>query len=55
MTYRVINVETGEKHGVFDTLDEARGCVEFDHLTDWEIWDDADTCILYGVPGRTAQ
>ncbi len=55
MTYRVIDVETGETHGDFDTLDEAKGCVEFDRLTDWEIWDNADTCILYGVPGRTAQ
>ncbi len=54
MTYRVIDVETGENHGDFNTLDEAKGCVEFDRLTDWEIWDDADVCVLYGVPGRTA-
>lgn len=25
-------------HGVFDTLDEARGCVEFDRLCNYEIW-----------------
>lgn len=25
-------------HGVYDTLDEARGCVEFDSLTLFEIW-----------------
>lgn len=28
----------GKSHGVYDTLDEARGCVEFDRLTDYEIW-----------------
>jgi hypothetical protein len=25
-------------HGVYWTLDEARGCVLFDGLSEWEIW-----------------
>ena len=53
MTYRVINVETGESHGDYDTPEEARGCVAFDHIKVWEIWDDADQLVDYGVPWRT--
>lgn len=44
--YEVINVATGENHGPYPTLDQAKGCVEFDHLSDWEIWRDG-TCIEY--------
>lgn len=32
------NIDAHESHGVYDTLDEARGCVEFDGLRDYEIW-----------------
>ena len=38
-SYEVINVETGESHGTYETLERARGCVEFDDLKDWEIWE----------------
>lgn len=38
--YEVVDLNTGKSHGVYDSLDEARGCVEFDQLTHWSI-DDA--------------
>ena len=38
MKYEVLNLKTKRGHGTFDTLDEARGCVLYDRLTDWEIW-----------------
>ena len=37
--YEVINVNTGESHGTYETLERARGCVEFDQLKNWEIWE----------------
>ena len=46
-SYKVVNCETGESHGRFETLEAARGCVAFDHLTDWEIWDPDDQCVEY--------
>jgi hypothetical protein len=36
--YDVIDRRTGESHGIYDTLDEARGCAAFDRLDDFEIW-----------------
>ena len=36
--YEVINLETDESHGDFDTLEEARGCVAFDGLNAYQIW-----------------
>ena len=48
--FEVINVETGESHGKFETLERAKGCVEFDNLFDWEIWDEEGTCIAWGLP-----
>lgn len=39
----------GESHGTYDTLEEARGCVEFDRLRYYEIWD-ADELIEQCLP-----
>ncbi|NQU60402.1 MAG: hypothetical protein HQ512_04670 [Rhodospirillales bacterium] len=36
--YEVINLETGESHGKYETFDEARGCVSFDALPAYQIW-----------------
>lgn len=38
MPYEVINLDTDESHGVYDTLEEARGCVAFDRLRAYSIW-----------------
>lgn len=41
MTYLVLAIideENTEDRGLYDTLDEARGCVEFDGLNCYEIW-----------------
>lgn len=38
--YEVINLKTDESHGEYDSLDEARGCVEYDRLTHYYIWQD---------------
>lgn len=38
MGYQVINLDTDESHGVYDTLSEARGCVRFDRLRAYSIW-----------------
>jgi hypothetical protein len=38
MKYEVLNLKTGQSHGLYDTLDEARGCVDYDRLTQWQIW-----------------
>lgn len=32
--YEVINIDTDESHGYYDTVEEARGCVRFDKITD---------------------
>lgn len=37
-SYQVINHDTGGNHGCYGTIEEARGCVEFDRLRRWEIW-----------------
>ena len=37
-TYEVINLDTDESHGEYETLSEARGCVEFDRLRAYSIW-----------------
>lgn len=36
--FDVVNTATDKSHGIYDTLDEARGCVAFDRLARWEIW-----------------
>jgi hypothetical protein len=36
--YQVLNLETGESQGEFETLNEARSAVLFDRLTRYEIW-----------------
>ena len=51
--YKVINVETGESHGEYETLDRAQRCVIFDALHDWEIWDSLGNCIAHRIPGTT--
>lgn len=39
MRYRVINEKTNESHGVYDSFDEARGCVAYDGLVEnYSIW-----------------
>ena len=38
MTYEVINLKTKESHGKYETITEAKGCVAYDRLTEWEIW-----------------
>lgn len=42
-SYEVINHETDESHGKYETLDEARGAVRYDRLKSWSLWSlDAD-------------
>lgn len=36
--YEVIDLNSEESHGSFETLDEARGCVRFDRLSAYSIW-----------------
>jgi hypothetical protein len=38
MKFEVINLATDESHGTFDTIAEARGCVAYDRLKAYEIW-----------------
>jgi hypothetical protein len=38
MPYTVINLDTDESHGDFETLSEARGCVRYDRLRAYAIW-----------------
>ncbi len=47
MHYEVIDVEKGESHGKFDTLEQAHSCITFDRLKNWEIWDDTGYCVSY--------
>jgi hypothetical protein len=46
--YRVVDLATGKSHGAYETLDQARGCVEFDRLAAYQIWrghwEDGDFC-----------
>ena len=37
--YEVIDYASNESHGSFGTLDEARGCVAYDRLLTWGIFD----------------
>lgn len=39
MQYEVINLDTNQSHGKFETLDEARGCIDYDRLRHWQVWD----------------
>lgn len=36
--YRVVNLDTDESHGTYNTLAQARGCVRYDKLTAYAIW-----------------
>jgi hypothetical protein len=36
--YKVLNLESGDSQGEFETLNEARSAVLFDRLTRYEIW-----------------
>jgi hypothetical protein len=38
MAYEVINLDTDESHGEFPSLEQARGCVKFDKLRAYAIW-----------------
>lgn len=53
--YQVINVETGESHGFFETVERARGCIEFDKISDWEIWADNGVCLHSTLDDRIAE
>ena len=48
--YRLIDVETGEVHGEYDTVELARNGIEFSGLFDWEIWNEFDDCVAWGLP-----
>ena len=45
--FEVFEATAGESHGIFDTLEEARGCVEFDKIVSWTIWQ-GDTIVQEG-------
>ena len=36
--YEVIDLDSDESHGVYSSLDQARGCVAFDRLRAYSIW-----------------
>jgi hypothetical protein len=36
--YEVINLDTDESHGLYETLEEARGAVRYDKLRAYSIW-----------------
>jgi len=38
MTYQVMNLDTDESRGSFETLADARGCVFFNRLRRYQIW-----------------
>lgn len=38
MPYEVIDLDDNRSHGDYPTIDEARGCVEFDQLNRYQIW-----------------
>jgi hypothetical protein len=54
MPYEVINLDTEESHGVFETLGEARGCVQFDRLRAYSIWQGDWDHTARMVPGQPA-
>jgi hypothetical protein len=37
--FAVVNKKDGKSHGVYSTFEEAQGCVSFDKLTAYEIWE----------------
>ena len=39
MSFEVIDLDTDESQGKFDTRDEARACVRFNRLRAYAIWD----------------
>ena len=53
--YQVINVDTGESHGEYETLERAKGCVIFDSIEDWEIWNGQDVCVLWSIRQANGQ
>jgi len=58
MTYEVINEETDESHGEYETYDEAMGAVVFDRISDrFSIWKDGDyrvnCCVDFEYAGET--
>lgn len=38
LQYEVIDLDQDESHGVFETLEEARGCVRYDRLRAYSVW-----------------
>ena len=36
--YELINPNTNESHGVYETLEEAQGAVKYDRLLSYSIW-----------------
>jgi hypothetical protein len=47
--YDLINLETAQPHGDFETLDEARGAAQYDRLTAYAIWH-GFTCVVVCEP-----
>lgn len=41
LVFEVIDLNTDESHGKYATLEQARGCVEFDRLRAYSIWNNA--------------
>ncbi len=47
--YRLIDVSTGTIFGPWDTIAYALDAVDFNDLSDWEIWDAQGTCVQYSL------
>ncbi len=56
MTFEVIDLKTKKSHGKYETLAEAKGCVLYDRLTEWEIWQEGimncNSVVAYKDSGR---
>jgi hypothetical protein len=40
--YEVFDTDTGESHGQFETWGEVVGCLEYDRIRAWNIWQGDD-------------
>jgi hypothetical protein len=50
--FQVINLRTNASHGEYESLDEAKGAVLYDRLTDWEIWRNSTALVAHRDTGR---
>jgi hypothetical protein len=48
--FDVIDLNTERSHGTYDSLEEALGCIAYDHLRYWEIWR-GNTLVAYRYRG----